>query len=172
MFKHHFLRYLAFAWVFMFALLFGFTIEQNTAQARRHYDVWDEIRYEGKRGTVRLFRRTWREYENEFIRGIRERNRAYRERRYYNRNYYDNRQPKYVYVITANSYGNQNVIGTIERNSRLDDFHYEMLQKLTNAIHTGEAIYFPRKVYADALKRFCEEAGIPYRIKGNYFYVN
>lgn len=160
---------------FTFSILFS--IFPIKAEARS-YNVWHELREQSKRDTVSFMRRIWREYQNDYIQQIRDRNRWRREERREasraSRNSYrsEYNAPQCVYYITANTSQGEQVLGSLQTSNPLDEHQEKLLQMIADHIRSGQPINTVGMSYSDRskIKKYCRDMGIPIRITNSAYY--
>ena len=145
----------------LFAFMMGANFAPSEAEAS-HRSFWDDIQRETRHEAVRLYRQTLREYSDQFLRSIKDRNRWERQRREIaRRNGGRYEQPNYVYVIAAHGQMGQNIeLGSMSTSKPLDVREETALQNIANAISSGEPIYLPKTVDRALYRRLASEMGL------------
>ncbi len=146
----------------LFAFMMGANFAPSEAEASSHRSFWDDIKRETRYEAVRLYRQTLREYSDQFLRSIKDRNRWERQRREIaRRNGGRYEQPNYVYVIAAHGQMGQNIeLGSMSTSKPLDVREETALQNIANAISSGEPIYLPKTVDRALYRRLASEMGL------------
>ena len=146
----------------LFAFVVGANFAPSEAEASGHRSFWDDIQRETRHAAVRLYRETLREYSNNFLRSIRDRNRWERQQREIaRRNGRNYEQPNYVYVIAAHGQMGQNIeLGSISTSKPLDVREETALQNIANAISSGEPIYLPKTIDRALYRRLASQMGL------------
>ena len=146
----------------LFAFMMGANFAPPSEAEASHRSFWDDIQRETRHEAVRLYRQTLREYSDQFLRSIKDRNRWERQRREIaRRNGGRYEQPNYVYVIAAHGQMGQNIeLGSMSTSKPLDVREETALQNIANAISSGEPIYLPKTVDRALYRRLASEMGL------------